>query len=758
MPAKINISQDDIKYAEKILFPDGGSFDDEFNERIDFIKCFETLDLLAVPGSGKTTALLAKLLILETKLPFEDGSGILVLSHTNVAIDEIKKKIGTRNKLFSYPNFIGTIQSFVDQYLAVPCGHSLLNTRFSFIDSEKYSREILLEFESIKWTSEYEKPNGIFFGKFYSRACIDSLQWDVINAYADIKIKEVEKIIDDVQKNKIVINKIDAINDEINKLIKQKTSKDSIPNLMVLKKKDVDSVIEKLTLETVSGIYHDYINSKICGRNGEPIVGRFKSKGNEENKRYLGLKFAVENVLRSGIISYDYAYEIGKYYLQSFPILKKLLQKRFRYVFVDEMQDMELHQYEIIEAIFFDNGNSESYLQRIGDKNQSIYGGIVETKPFWKDRNPVMYLSGSYRLSKLVADIVNSFALESKDKFKIVGLSECKIRPHLIVYGDNSKTDVLNKFGEFIKQYQGENKIPINPKYPFKAVCWNTDWPDAKEKDDFSKNRLTDFYPLFSKETAKLHEDYDALKKYIYFTDRNKKTLGPVRKSILNALLKVLRLEEIRDSQKRNYTKRKLLEYMQELDRRNQTDNYESLKLNIYKWSIAIIRNKEAEVFSLFKSYIKNDFVKILNFSISNKSNQFIENNQEIVIQKSEEKKANIDDRIIEFPSKLLYKGIEIQLGSVHSAKGHTHTATLYFESSFHDSYESERLLEQLSGKTFTSNKKAKQSYHIQSAKMMYVGLSRPTHLLCFAIHKDRYDAFEKDVNNIWEVKKIYSD
>jgi len=77
--------------------------------------------LEAVPGSGKTTALLAKLLILERKMPFENGSGILVLSHTNTAVDEIKNKLEkVAPKLFKFPNFIGTIQSFVDTFLTKP--------------------------------------------------------------------------------------------------------------------------------------------------------------------------------------------------------------------------------------------------------------------------------------------------------------------------------------------------------------------------------------------------------------------------------------------------------------------------------------------------------------------------------------------------------------------------------------------------------------------------------------------------------------
>jgi superfamily I DNA/RNA helicase len=90
MLQEINITDDDIRYAEKILLPANKEFDEE---RINFIRNLETIDLQAVPGSGKTTALLAKLIILERKLPFQDGSGILVLSHTNAAIDEIKEKI-----------------------------------------------------------------------------------------------------------------------------------------------------------------------------------------------------------------------------------------------------------------------------------------------------------------------------------------------------------------------------------------------------------------------------------------------------------------------------------------------------------------------------------------------------------------------------------------------------------------------------------------------------------------------------------------
>ena len=140
MQQAIDITESDIEYAKKILLAEGQNFDDE---RRAFIKNLEVIDLQAVPGSGKTTALLAKLLILERKLPFADNSGILVLSHTNTAIDEIKHKIKLYcPKLFRYPNFIGTIQSFVDEFLAIPYYTTICKKKPVRIDNEIYEERV----------------------------------------------------------------------------------------------------------------------------------------------------------------------------------------------------------------------------------------------------------------------------------------------------------------------------------------------------------------------------------------------------------------------------------------------------------------------------------------------------------------------------------------------------------------------------------------------------------------------------------------
>ena len=129
----LKITDSDIKRAEALFFNGKGSFQDEMCERHAFIKCIDkSIDVEACPGSGKTTCLLAKLYLLSEKMPFENGRGICVLTHTNVAINEIKNKLGAKpDRLFQYPNFFGTIQSFVDKYLAIPY-YAIVNNKNPF--------------------------------------------------------------------------------------------------------------------------------------------------------------------------------------------------------------------------------------------------------------------------------------------------------------------------------------------------------------------------------------------------------------------------------------------------------------------------------------------------------------------------------------------------------------------------------------------------------------------------------------------------
>ena len=84
-----------IRKIEEILL-NGKSFDRPRRKiLLDNRNCFL---VQACPGSGKTTLLVAKLILLAQTVDFSKER-ICVLTHTNIAVDEIKKKIEKhRNK------------------------------------------------------------------------------------------------------------------------------------------------------------------------------------------------------------------------------------------------------------------------------------------------------------------------------------------------------------------------------------------------------------------------------------------------------------------------------------------------------------------------------------------------------------------------------------------------------------------------------------------------------------------------------------
>ena len=131
----------------------------------------ESRDVVACPGSGKTTALLAKLLILSARMPFDDGRGLCVLTHTNVAIDQIKRKAGVAAEaLFRHPNFFGTIQEFTNRFLAIPAYVARFGQRHIRMYEDVYEDRAWRAFRDAGLQN-----NGAIYGQLKGQLYIDHL-------------------------------------------------------------------------------------------------------------------------------------------------------------------------------------------------------------------------------------------------------------------------------------------------------------------------------------------------------------------------------------------------------------------------------------------------------------------------------------------------------------------------------------------------------------------------------------------------------
>lgn len=145
------ITRDDVA---SIAASEQLTLDDE--DRISILRSMRSIDVQACPGSGKTTLIATKLILLAKKWPLSH-QGVCVLSHTNVAKDQIIDRIERSNsveaqRLVSYPHFIGTIQEFVNRFLALPHIRSG-GVSDVIIDNDEYVRVArkLLERNQFSW-------------------------------------------------------------------------------------------------------------------------------------------------------------------------------------------------------------------------------------------------------------------------------------------------------------------------------------------------------------------------------------------------------------------------------------------------------------------------------------------------------------------------------------------------------------------------------------------------------------------------------
>jgi len=409
------------------------------------------------------------------------------------------------------------------------------------------------------------------------------------------------------------------------------------------------------------------------------------------------------------------------------------------------MQDMAPHQNNLLEKLFDSADLSETIFQRIGDTDQAIFGGknIIDTAG-WQQHDEVLTLNNSLRLSPAVSRILAPFAYERGEDFQVNGLHEVDIKPHIIIYDDDSVEVVVERFAQLIAELQQVDKIPQRNSAPFKAVAWNSTWSEAPESGD-RKLRLIDFCPSFQRSTLRKQEEFETLADYLICVDPDDRTLASARRAILSGVVRALRLESVVDPRsERLFSVISLASYI----RYEYPDFYDRLNLFIYRWAVELVKknfNRPLRPLRLLIPKLIEHFGKTFSNSRDFLNAAPIGSTEAFINAKKD-------------PNKLIFGDLEIHLGTVHSVKGQTHTATLYIEPAYQADgprknprrYESQRLADQFKGGRLPPSAG---KYVKESARMVYVGFSRPTHLLAFAVHKERFDSYLSELDSdVWEI------
>lgn len=638
-----NITNDHINFIEKELFPD---FDFSQGkvvfdcERRKVIKCMETKDIVACAGSGKTTTLIAKLMILDRFfMDFPKNRGICVLTHTNVAIDEIKEKLGSSSRFLKYPNFFGTIQSFVNQFLTKP----------AFI-------------------SEYGKqPKGIDTDTF-----INQMGVEFRKAFTDEEQKYFQEFFEENLKGK--------------------------------------NLFKKMNL-TVNQFRNYYLK---------------KSSISQEQRNSFEEKFKeiCNTVIENGYFDFDDAYFFANKYKDEYQEeLKKMFSQRFQFVFIDEMQDTETYQKEILDTIF---DKKQTIIQQIGDNNQAIYSGAQTLA--WKPEEPYLSITGSKRYHNQIAKLADKIAVDIQN---MEGNGQEEFKPIIILFEDAKVEEVIPKFGELVL----EKKL-YQKKYPIKAVGGLTYLPHIQDKH-FIRN----YFRNFEKPVKDKEPYYETLRGFFKHNPENK-SANYYRKTIIGAILKIFSLVG-----KSGYDEKTFIKEFKE------KAEYNTFLIKMTDWCRKMHLNQDTHL--EVKNYLEIDLALAFRYSVDK---------QEITDFLTKDG-TNFQANPKYHSHKIFYKDsedkdlFEIEIGTVHSVKGETHTATLYLETPNYNSEPKEYDIKQLLS-FFKGNHDSNPSDNLKRAlRIAHVAVTRPKHLLCVAIHKSSLSNLEQDKQELdkagWKVEEL---
>ncbi|WP_340032366.1 UvrD-helicase domain-containing protein [Paenibacillus sp. FSL K6-1122] len=648
------ITDEDIAYATGVLNIKNG-FD---VPRINVIKCMESRDVVACPGSGKTTVLLAKLLILARHLPLKNNKGICILTHTNVAIDEVKERLGDKaNDLLSYPNFVGTIHSFISKFLASPAFVHYHSSRISRIfEPEDYKLRLVRKYKSLYPPFSGSKLDGFLYGRL-EKKIKDSRDNNIINRAKEDLLRSLEIDYTDNTIKKVAFNK-------------------------------------KATL--------------------------LKNPNSDAYKEYINLIHGLQN---EGVCSYKELQGLALRYVNDFQKeLQSIFSERFSFVFVDEMQDTSLLQMQILEKTF---DKEKVTFQCFGDPQQTIYESD-DKGCAWEPRDPLL-IKNSNRLSKNIAKVADVVALNPYGMQGKVPQSGVPISPVIITYKNDDVSHVLETYSKLIIKY----KLNERGNTIFKAV--------GLVKDKTEGLSITSYYSGFKKNETrrKINKDFTELQSYLVKLDRvviEKEGAKAYYNRFILAILKYLRMNDIKTHEGRYFSGISLLKYLRESDERLYRI------LHRYFARIVLLIEKEKSVLVSFKYIIAIIMNRLFRLKVDISRDQFINDTPVSNTVAVNQKKENT----------YKYNNLEIELDSVHGVKGQTHTATLYLET-FYFSKTNESIIKYLIGQNNPTIEERVEKH----LRVAYVAMTRPTDLLCIVLNEAVYLEHEIELKRLGWVHHI---
>lgn len=625
---KVIIDESDLAQL-KVQFPE---LDFTDPERKAVLTCMDSIDVQAAPGSGKTTLLAAKLALIASKWS-HTNRGICVLSHTNVAREEIEQRLllcPAGQQLLSYPHFIGTIQTFVHSFFSLPllrsCGIS---------------------------------PDVIEDDYFADRAMAAiTNKWSVKGWHKNAPGK-------------------------------------------------AEPVIRSLT----------FLGPELdigCSKGTMP---------QSTAKSYQELCDIKTDLTSRGVFRYDDMFAFSEHVLANYPTIAEAVRHRFPLVFMDEMQDTSSAQEALLTKAF----GASICIQRYGDVSQQILNDSDKDSPSSFPKNGFLSVTTSKRFGPAIAAVASRIRATGSD-ITGEGMAATAL-PTILVYENSTVQNVISSFGSYVAELFSAEEL-VNGSV--KAIC-------ARKTGNSNKGvgrHVFDYFPAFDASTGKPITARPAFIDLIRDISKNRcdgEGLANATHHARTALLQVLRHAESPHAT----TARRWRDFIGEAEQNGVSIAQVTSLLRTYVLSppstvtVADWDTTKATLYEFLNQYLPPAMTEAQFCELSYLAYRDADAGA-VTVARSRD--ANNRFRVVHAE-----KNFDIDISTIAGVKGETHLATLVLESFLQSKFDVTSALTYLCGEANSMVIAPSNLY--KQMRSLYVGMTRPTRLLCFAIHRDRLTA-----------------
>jgi hypothetical protein len=461
----------------------------------------------------------------------------------------------------------------------------------------------------------------------------------------------------------------------------------------------------------------------------------------------------VRQCTEDGFYRYEELFMWAEDLLDKHPEAVATIRQRFPLLFIDEVQDNSEPQSRLLQRIFI-AGEDPVIRQRYGDSNQAIYAHTrasgAESDPFPIDAIRCD-IPNSHRFGQQIADLANPLGLNPQG---LRGLgppahtvqADTHGRHAVILFDDDTITGVLECYARYLRALFSDEDLAAGT---FTAVGGV-----HRPGDDTNAPRfIAHYWPEYDHELSYAEPRPKTFHQYIAAGWKAAGVCGDTHAVVERIAEAIYRAVQIADpAVRRTMHKRR---------HRSILDSLESLPDLRARYLDLVMRiiGDDAEI---VPADWQGTYVSVILELVQHLASDHINpaHLDDFLVWPDEEldedvaRKVRRKDNIYRYPAD--DPAVDIRVGSIHSVKGETHTATLVLDTFFHD-HHLRALRPWLLGQRAGQGDEGPRM--CSRLKQHYVAFTRPTHLLAIAM-RDELTADEiqalKDRN--WRVGRAQQD